>query len=93
MAHRYFAQQITDTTAVVTGDEARHLCRVMRIKTGDALILCDKSGFDYQCIAEEISESQIAFSILSNQKTPAEPSKELVVYMALPKGDKFELIV
>lgn len=93
MAHRYFLDSISDNIAYVLGDEAVHLCRVMRIKQGDSIILCDRDGFDYQSSALDINEKQISFEILSKIKNAAEPSKQLTVYMALPKSDKLEFIV
>ncbi len=93
MAHRYFLTDINDNIATVTDNEAVHLCRVMRIKTGDKVILCDKDGYDYNAVAKDISEKLITFEILDKQKNPAEPKKNLTVYMALPKSDKLEFIV
>ena len=92
MAHRYFLTSIDGTTATVTGPEAAHLVKVMRIKEGDTVILTDKSGWDYTAAARTIEKEQITFNILSKEKNPAEPSKKLTVYMALPKADKLEFI-
>ena len=93
MAHRYFLTDINDNTATVTGSEAVHLCRVMRIKPGDSVILCDNMGYDYTAVAENVSEKLITFSVTDKTKNVAEPSRNLTVYMALPKSDKLEFIV
>ena len=93
MAHRYFLTDINDNIATVTDSEAVHLCRVMRIKSGDEVILCDNSGFDYRAAAKDISEKLITFDVIEKTKNEAEPTKDLVVYMALPKSDKLEFIV
>ena len=93
MAHRYFLTDINQNTATVTDSEAVHLCRVMRIKSGDEVILCDNNGYDYRAVAKEISEKLITFDVLEKTKNQAEPSKDLIVYMALPKSDKLEFIV
>ena len=93
MAHRYFLTDINDNTATVTGSEAVHLCRVMRIKPGDSVILCDNQGYDYTAVAENVSEKLITFSVTDKTKNVAEPSRNLTVYMALPKSDKLEFIV
>ena len=93
MAHRYFLTDINENTATVTDSEAVHLCRVMRIKSGDEVILCDNNGYDYRAVAKEISEKLITFDVLEKTKNQAEPTKDLIVYMALPKSDKLEFIV
>ena len=93
MAHRYFLTDINGNIATVQGDEAHHLCRVMRLKAGDEVVLCDREGFDYTAVAKDVNEKVITFDILSREKNQAEPSKNLTVYMALPKSDKLEFIV
>ena len=92
MAHRYFLTQLNNDTASVTGAEAAHLIKVMRIKEGDKLILTDKSGYDYNSVVTNVEKEEIQFQILSKEKNPAEPTKNLTVFMALPKSDKLEFI-
>lgn len=92
MAHRYFLTDINENIATVTGPEAAHLVKVMRIKAGDEVILTDKNGWDYTAVATEIEKERITFDVLSKAKNPAEPARKLTVYMALPKSDKLEFI-
>ncbi len=93
MAHKYFLTTVNETTATVDGDEAKHLIKVMRIQAGDKVILTDRTGWDYSAVAKEISDNQIIFDVVSKDKNPAEPTKNLTVFMALPKADKLEFIV
>ena len=92
MAHRYFLSQLNGTTATVDGPEAAHLIKVMRIKTGDSVVLTDKTGYDYTAVASEITKDTVIFEIIEKEKNPAEPTVNLTVYMALPKSDKLEFI-
>ncbi len=92
MAHRYFLTTVNESTATVTGREANHLIKVMRVKAGDSLLLADKSGWDYTATVCEILDGEIIFDIISKEKNPAEPTKSLTVFMALPKADKLEFI-
>ncbi|MBR5521419.1 MAG: 16S rRNA (uracil(1498)-N(3))-methyltransferase [Oscillospiraceae bacterium] len=92
MAHRYFLSQLNNTTAIVSGPEAAHLIKVMRIREGDSVILTDKTGYDYTAIAQEITKDEVIFEVVSKEKNPAEPTVNLTVYMALPKSDKLEFI-
>ena len=93
MAHRYFLTQINNNIATVEGDEAHHLSRVMRLKAGDEVILCDKEGFDYTAVATDVNDRVITFEVKDKTRNLAEPAKNLTVYMALPKSDKLEFIV
>lgn len=92
MAHRYFLDTINGDTAIVAGDEANHLIRVMRAKVGDELILTDKGGFDYTATVRRIQDKTVVCTVTDKRENPAEPHHSLTVYMALPKGDKLEFI-
>lgn len=76
------------------GDDAIHLIRVMRVKEGDSLTLCDQNGMDYPAIITAIDgDDCLTCTVGEGIPNPAEPRKNLVVYMALPKGDKLEFVV
>lgn len=92
MAHRYFLDTVNGDTATVTGDEANHLIRVMRVGIGDKLTLSDRAGFDYDATVAEISDKTVICQVGERQENPAQPKAQLTVYMALPKGDKLEFI-
>ena len=92
MAHRYFLTSLSGDTAIVSGAEAAHLIKVMRIREGDSVILTDRTGWDYTATALTVSKEEIHFRIESKEKNPAEPTVNLTVYMALPKADKLEFI-
>lgn len=92
MAHRYFLTAVDGDKAFVTGDEAAHLAKVMRLKPGDCVTLTDGAGFDYKCTAKEITPQEVIFHIQEKFSNPAEPKKQLTVFMALPKSDKLEFI-
>ena len=92
MAHRYFLTSINENTATVSGPEAAHLVKVMRIREGDSVVLTDRNGWDYNAVAKTIDKDEITFDVVSKERNPAEPDKKLTVYMALPKSDKLEFI-
>jgi len=94
MAHKYFLTELNENTntAVVSGAEAKHLIRVMRIAEGDTVILTDKTGYDYTATAQIVGDDSVTFTVTDKIKNPAEPRHSLTVFMALPKSDKLEFI-
>ncbi len=92
MAHRYFLDSVNENTAIILGDEAKHLIKVMRVKILDELVLTDKKGFDYITKVKEINQNEIHCEIIKKEKNLADPKKQLTVFMALPKSDKLEMI-
>lgn len=93
MPHRYFASEFTETTAALTGQNARHLGRVMRAKPGDAVILCDGAGFDYTAAVTSVAPDRVELRLLEKRPTAAEPSVEVTLFAGYPKQDKLEFIV
>ena len=92
---RFFVdkENINSTSAVITGDDARHLSRVLRVKPGEELVLCDSMGCDYLCIVENVSDSAVELSVKNSYPSVSEPSVRISLYMALPKGDKMDYII
>ena len=48
--HRFFIgpQQLTGQTARITGEDMAHMSRVLRLRAGDLVTLCDGAGMDYE---------------------------------------------
>lgn len=89
---RFFVDNINDGRAYISGDDAKHISRVLRMNIGDEITLCDGKGKDYTAKIDSISE-YIELEILSEIDNVAEPSLKLNLYQAIPKLDKMDLIV
>ena len=89
---RYFVEQIgnTDTEFIISGENARHISKVMRMAVGDEIIIVN-SNVAYICEITEIEQDVI---VQQTGKTIASPEMPIKVDIAcgLPKGDKLELI-
>ena len=77
----------------MTGEDVRHITRVLRLGEGDTLSLCDCEGYDYTGTIIQVLKDKIVVDIESRTPCLAEPDIDLSVYMALPKGDKMNLII
>lgn len=89
---RFFTDDINENTARITGDDAVHIGRSLRMRLGDEITLCS-GGVEYICKIRSISDKEVLCDVLSSQKTKAEPSIELTLFQAMPKLDKLEFIV
>lgn len=90
---RFFINYVPEEQAVITGDDARHIARSLRMQPGENLILCDSIGTDYQCEIERVADGEVTVRVLNFCKTVAEPSVKVTVYQGLPKADKMDSIV
>ena len=62
---RFFTENISGDTALITGPDARHIGRVLRMAVGENIVLCDLKGQDYHCQIENIQKDAVSCRILS----------------------------
>ena len=92
---RFFAENI-DTASdrvVLTGDEARHIGAVLRMRPGDEVLLINGEGTE--CIAEisSFTDSTVELLIKNRRVCSAEPNVKVTLFQCLPKQGKMELII
>ena len=91
---RFFTQHVEGDTITITGEDATHITRVLRMTAGEALVVCDTStDIEYYCKITELFENAVTLKADSSAKSQAEPDVNVSLFQALPKGDKMELIV
>ena len=60
---RFFCDNITADIATITGDDAHHISRVLRMKAGDALSLCDGAGNEYDALITSVSPEAVVCAL------------------------------
>lgn len=90
---RFFTQDITEAGGCITGEDAKHIAKVLRMKVGDELTVCDTKGRDYDCMIEEIGAGELRLKVLSVAPSQSEPDVRVHLYQAMPKADKMETII
>lgn len=79
-------------SGTLTGDEARHLTQVLRIKPGAAISVFDGEG--RRAEAEVLAASRDHVSLkLGDAQTPPAPLPAITLAQAIPKGKNMDLIV
>jgi 16S rRNA (uracil1498-N3)-methyltransferase len=89
---RFFLPEISGGYAVLTGEDARHITKSLRMRTGEEIILCDGRGTDFHGRVSVLGE-EVGVEILSSGPSRSEPAARLTLYQALPKADKLDFIV
>ena len=90
---RFFSDDIAGTTATISGDDAHHISRVLRMKAGDALSLCDGAGHEFDAVITTISQDAIVCALGERRESAAESQVHVTLFQCLPKTGKMELIV
>lgn len=85
--------QIHNGFAELTGQEAKHAGKVMRVREGDQLTVVDGEGGWYEGIIRRITNKTIQLEIESEKKVPA-PKPELILGLGIiKKRDRLEFAV
>ncbi len=77
----------------ITGDDARHISRSLRMAAGESITVCDMQGNDYLCVLDTFCDSYVGAKIISQSKANSEPPFYAHLFQALPKGEKLEYII
>lgn len=75
----------------LTGDNAQH-AKVLRLKPGEEVLICDGQGRECVCAVEEVTPS-VSLRILERRDSASEARVRVSVYMAFPKADKLEHVI
>ena len=91
---RFFVdpQQMQANFLVLTGENAAH-AKVLRLKNGEKVLVCDGEGNECTCTVSDVSAGQIALVVDSRSEASSEPAVRASVYMAFPKADKLEHVI
>jgi len=88
---RFFVPQIRRGTAELTGPEAEHLARVLRVEPGQIYEISDNQDL-YLAEIEVARKSAVSFRVLERLELPG-PSVRIVLLAALIKFDRFEWLI
>lgn len=92
---RFFVPRegIADGRVTVSGDDAWHISRALRMAAGERITVCDPEGKEYLCELDSFGDGAIGGRILSVRLSDRESPLRPVLYQAFPKGDKADTIV
>ena len=90
---RFFVSPVTSDTLCIDGENGRHIARSLRMRPGETLTLSNGEGIDYLARILSIDGDAVETEILERTPNQTEPRAKLTLFMAMPKGDKMELIV
>lgn len=91
---RFFVtpEQLEPNFLVLTGENAAH-AKVLRLKQGEEVLVCDGDGRECLCCVSDISSEQVCLVVKSRMDSDSEASIKVSVYMAFPKADKLEHVI
>ena len=97
MAWFFLNDDLKTEEYTLTGTDAAHIARSLRMKPGEELTLCTPDGRRHDCEITNITRSgtddEVHVKILSSTVCEQEPDTRVSLYVALMKGDKMDDVV
>ncbi len=85
-------EQITEDTAVISGNDFNHLVNVLRFKVGDEFLI-SADGISHLCRLEQIDNEKVIAKIIKENFQDTSLPVSITLFQGLPKSDKMELII
>ena len=91
---RFFVDpdQMQEDFLVLSGENAAH-AKVLRLKSGEEVLVCDGNGRECLCVISDVSAGQVSLVVKKRQISETEAAVKASVYMAFPKADKLEHVI
>ncbi len=77
----------------ITGDDAHHISRSLRMAAGESIEVCDMQKNLYTCELNGFFDGYVTARVLEERQADTEPPHFIRLYQALAKGDKMETII
>ena len=92
---RFFvtADAVQNDRILITGEDAVHISRSLRMRAGEEITVCDMRRREYRCRLAAFTGDTVEAVVLAAKESENEPPYLATLYMALPKGDKMDYIV
>jgi 16S rRNA (uracil1498-N3)-methyltransferase len=92
--HRFYLppEQCCGNVLQLTGDQAHHAARVLRIQTNERVTVLDGAGHEFPCRVAEISKREARLEVIEKKTVPPLPC-QITLLQAIPKGKIIESII
>lgn len=79
-------------TVILTGENAQH-AKVLRLKAGEQVLVCDGAGTECVCAVDGMSGGEVNLTVLERRRAASEPAVRVSIYLGFPKSDKLEHVI
>lgn len=92
--HKFFVdkENVCEDGIRITGDDVKHIGKVLRLKVGDIINISNGEGQDYISSIESIDKKEVICSIQKKVINKTESPLNITLFQGLPKAQKMDLI-
>lgn len=93
--NRFFVnpEKINNNLVTIDGEDAAHILKVLRLKEGDLIEVCDGMGTDYRGRLIKTAKGEVEVLLEDPKPSTGEPKTKVTLYQGLPKSSKMDLVI
>ncbi len=91
--HRFFIPQLFNEEMTITGVDAKHIGKVLRMQPGDKVQNVSDEGVSAVAEISTITENAVSVRILEKLAESHEPAVKITLAQGLAKGEKMDFII
>jgi 16S rRNA (uracil1498-N3)-methyltransferase len=93
--HRFFVSpdSLHGERIILSGQQAHQIRDVLRMKSGDKIIVLDNTGYEYTVSLTEIERQKIIGNVINKTKSEGEPKIQITLFQSLLAREKFEWVL
>ena len=85
-------EQVNGENAYIEGNDVNHIVNVLRMKSGEELLISVKGDWDYLCKIDDIETERVNLKVLESMEQRELPVN-ITLLQGIPKSDKLEMII
>ena len=93
--NRFFVnpEKIINNVVTINGEDAIHILKVLRLKEGDLIEVCDGMGTDYKGTLIKVAKEEVEVLLEDPKPSIGEPQIRVTLYQGIPKSSKMDLVI
>lgn len=93
--HKFFVnkENISEDKITITGDDVKHIGKVLRLRTGDIISISNGEGLEFTSIIDSIDKKEVLCTVKETLENKTESKLNITLFQGLPKSQKMDLIV
>jgi len=86
-------ENISSDIVTVTGDQARHLALVLRVKPSDMISVLDGNGYERECRIVSVHKKEIKAEVINRVPYSAESPISITIAQGISKGERMDIAI
>lgn len=85
--------QLKSNEIVITGDNAKHLVLVLRVRPGEPITIFDGQGYKYECTVTQVYKKEVTAAVNNKSPYSVESPVSISLVQGIAKGHKMDFII